>query len=197
RAPRPAPISNAGQPSGRPIRPSPPGFCPPSQRKTPARLPLSPTPHHLPKRNSSTVSPTASLHCWHSAMRRSPSWAPSSTQCCRSSALARAATSSTCPRISGGATRRERSGNFRPQSAAWEPQKSTGGGRKCGELFSVERGRQIAKGAFRRRGFFLAGAGLGFAATYPYYYSGYYSDPCVVWDGYEWLNVCPYYPYYC
>src|SRR6516164_8471332 len=37
---------------------------------------------------------------------------------------------------------------------------------------------------------------LGFAATYPYYYSGYYSDPCVVWDGYEWVNVCPYYPYY-
>src|SRR5262245_46504351 len=109
--------------------------CPPSQRKTPARLRLSPTPHHLPKRNSSTASPTASLHCWHSAMRRSPSWAASSTQCCRSSALARAATSSTCPRISGGATRHERSGNFRPQSTAWEPQKSTGGGRKCSQLF--------------------------------------------------------------
>jgi len=57
-------------------------------------------------------------------------------------------------------------------------------------------GRGFRVGAFRRRGFFLAGAGLGFAATYPYYYSGYYSDPCVVWDGYEWVNVCPYYPYY-
>src|SRR6516225_2602134 len=56
-------------------------------------------------------------------------------------------------------------------------------------------GRGFRVGAFRRRGFFLAGAGLGFAATYPYYYSGYYSDPCVVWDGYEWVNVCPY-PYY-
>src|SRR5262249_58857871 len=84
----------------------PPWFLPPKPEED-ARLPLSPTPHHLPKRNSSTVSPTASLHCWHSATRRSPSWAPSSTQCCRSSALARAATSSTCPRISGGATRRE------------------------------------------------------------------------------------------
>ena len=55
-------------------------------------------------------------------------------------------------------------------------------------------GRGFRVGAFRRRGFFLAGAGLGFAATYPYYYSGYYSDLCVVWDGYEWVNVC--YPYY-
>src|SRR5262249_38727140 len=55
-------------------------------------------------------------------------------------------------------------------------------------------GRGFRVGAFRRRGFFLAGAGLGFAATYPYYYSGYYSDPCAVWDGYEWVNVC--YPYY-
>src|SRR5215470_16773754 len=122
-------VSRAGQPTG---------CCAPSQRKTLARLPLSPTPPHLPKRNSSTASPTASLHCWHSAMRRSPSWAVSSTQCCRSSALARAATLSTCPRISGGATRRERSGNFRPQSTAWEPQKSTGGGRKCSQLSSVE-----------------------------------------------------------
>src|SRR5215510_395770 len=80
-----------------------------AQPATLARLPLSPTPPHLPKRNSSTASPTASLHCWHSAMRRSPSWAGSSTQCCRSSALARAATSSSiCPRISGAATRRDR-----------------------------------------------------------------------------------------
>src|SRR5256886_10103469 len=52
---------------------------------------------------------------------------------------------------------------------------------------------------FRRRGFgfpFVAGVGLGLAATYPYYYSGYYSDPCVVWDGYAWVNVCPYSYYY-
>jgi hypothetical protein len=61
---------------------------------------------------------------------------------------------------------------------------------------AIGRGFRVA--GFRRRGFvpFVAGAGLGFAATYPYYYSGYYSDPCVVWDGYEWVNVCPYYPYY-
>jgi hypothetical protein len=60
---------------------------------------------------------------------------------------------------------------------------------------AIGRGFRVA--GFRRRGFvpFVAGAGLGFAATYPYYYSGYYSDPCVVWDGYEWVNVCPY-PYY-
>src|SRR5262249_16699026 len=91
----------------RPVQPS--CSCPQSQRKPLARLPLSPTPPHLPKRNSSAASPTASLHCWHSAMRRSPSWAASSTQCCRSSALARAATSSSiCPRISGAATRRDR-----------------------------------------------------------------------------------------
>jgi hypothetical protein len=52
---------------------------------------------------------------------------------------------------------------------------------------------------FRHRGFgfpFVAGVGLGLAATYPYYYSGYYSDPCVVWDGYAWVNVCPYSYYY-
>src|SRR5215813_11232046 len=78
---------------------------PEEDARPPAPEPDAP---HLPKRNSSTALPTASLHCWHSAMRRSPSWAESSTQCCRSSALARAATSSTCPRISGGATRRER-----------------------------------------------------------------------------------------
>src|SRR5262249_25167030 len=61
---------------------------------------------------------------------------------------------------------------------------------------AIGRGFRVA--GFRRRGFvpFVAGAGLGFAATYPYYYSGYYSDPCVVWDGYEWVNVCPYDPYY-
>jgi hypothetical protein len=53
---------------------------------------------------------------------------------------------------------------------------------------------------FRRRGFgfpFVAGVGLGFTATYPYYYSAYYSDPCVVLDPYYgWVNVCPYSYYY-
>ena len=60
---------------------------------------------------------------------------------------------------------------------------------------AIRRGFRVA--GFRRRGFvpFVAGA-VGFAATYPYYYSGYYSDPCVVWDGYEWVNACPYSPYY-
>src|SRR5262245_50748848 len=79
---------------------------PEEDARPPAPEPDAP---HLPKRNSSTALPTASLHCWHSAMRRSPSWAASSTQCCRSSALARAATSSSiCLRISGAATRRDR-----------------------------------------------------------------------------------------
>jgi hypothetical protein len=55
---------------------------------------------------------------------------------------------------------------------------------------------------FRRRGFgfgypFVAGVGLGLAASYPYYYSAYYSDPCLVLDPYYgWVNVCPYSPYY-
>jgi len=30
------------------------------------------------------------------------------------------------------------------------------------------------------------GFGLG---AYPYY-SSYYSDPCIAWDGYEWVNIC-------
>jgi hypothetical protein len=39
--------------------------------------------------------------------------------------------------------------------------------------------------------------GLGLAASYPYYYSAYYSDPCLVLDPYYgWVNVCPYSPYY-
>jgi hypothetical protein len=34
------------------------------------------------------------------------------------------------------------------------------------------------------------GFGLG---AYPYY-SSYYSDPCIAWDGYEWVDICgPYY----
>jgi hypothetical protein len=36
----------------------------------------------------------------------------------------------------------------------------------------------------------LAGLGLGLGYYgYPYY-SSYYSDPCVVWDGYTWVNIC-------
>jgi hypothetical protein len=33
------------------------------------------------------------------------------------------------------------------------------------------------------------GVGLGAAWGLPYYAS-YYSDPCIVWDGYAWINVC-------
>jgi len=39
------------------------------------------------------------------------------------------------------------------------------------------------------------GLGLGAAYGYPYYAS-YYSDPCIVWDGYAWVNVCDPYAYY-
>jgi hypothetical protein len=42
----------------------------------------------------------------------------------------------------------------------------------------------------------LGAVSLTLVSGYPYYYSGYYSDLCVVWVGYEWVNVCPYYPYY-
>src|SRR6516165_725581 len=68
----------------------PPSLEPPKPEED-ARPPApEPTPPHLPKRNSSTASPTASLHCWHSAMRRSPSRAASSTRCSNSLAAARA-----------------------------------------------------------------------------------------------------------
>src|SRR6476660_9077812 len=36
------------------------------------------------------------------------------------------------------------------------------------------------------------GLSLG-AWSYPYY-SSYYSDPCIEWDGYQWVNIC--YSYY-
>jgi hypothetical protein len=39
------------------------------------------------------------------------------------------------------------------------------------------------------------GLGLGAAWGYPYYAS-YYSDPCVVWNGYASINVCYPYSYY-
>jgi hypothetical protein len=46
-------------------------------------------------------------------------------------------------------------------------------------------------GGFRRGwGWPLAGLGLGLGYYgYPYY-SSYYSDPCIVWDGYTWVNIC-------
>ena len=50
-------------------------------------------------------------------------------------------------------------------------------------------------GGFRRGwggwgwGLPLAGVGLGLGYYgYPYY-SSYYSDPCVVWDGYDWVDA--------
>jgi hypothetical protein len=68
-------------------------------------------------------------------------------------------------------------------------------GRAIGPGFRTARAFRVA--GFRRRAFpFVFGAGLGLAAAWPYYYSAYYSDPCVVWDPYYgWVNVCPY-PYY-
>ena len=41
--------------------------------------------------------------------------------------------------------------------------------------------------AFVGRGLPLAGLGLGLGY---YGYSSYYSDPCVVWDGYTWVDAC-------
>jgi len=45
---------------------------------------------------------------------------------------------------------------------------------------------------FRRRAFFPVAAGVGFGSGwdwgYPYSYS--YGDPCVVWTGYGWINIC-------
>ena len=44
------------------------------------------------------------------------------------------------------------------------------------------RGRGIRVAGFRRRGFPIA-AGLGFGGW------GYYNS-CIVWTGYNWVNVC-------
>src|SRR5262245_3160793 len=45
---------------------------------------------------------------------------------------------------------------------------------------------------FRRGWGWPVAACLGFGWGYPYYAS-YYSDACIVWSGYGWVNVC--YPY--
>ena len=54
-------------------------------------------------------------------------------------------------------------------------------------------GRGVRVAGFRGgRGWGLPLAGLGLGLGYygyPYY-SSYYSDPCVVWDGYTWVNIC-------
>jgi hypothetical protein len=51
-----------------------------------------------------------------------------------------------------------------------------------GARFDGFRGRGIHVARFRHRGFPIA-AGLGFGGW------GYY-DSCVVWTGYNWVNVC-------
>jgi hypothetical protein len=60
-------------------------------------------------------------------------------------------------------------------------------------------GRRVAWGGWRpewRRGFPIA-AGLALAGVGAWGYSNYYSS-CVVWDGWQWVNVYyqPYYGYY-
>ena len=54
------------------------------------------------------------------------------------------------------------------------------------------RRRNVGTGHFRRRAFFPLAAGVGFGSgwdyDYPYSYS--YGDPCVVWTGYGWINIC-------
>jgi hypothetical protein len=64
---------------------------------------------------------------------------------------------------------------------------------------AIGRGFRVAgfRGAGWRRGWgwgwpVALGLGLG-AWSYPYY-SSYYSDPCIQWDGYQWVNIC--YSYY-
>jgi hypothetical protein len=45
------------------------------------------------------------------------------------------------------------------------------------------------RGLSQGLGWPLAGLGLGLGYYgYPYY-SSYYSDPCIVWDGYDWVNI--------
>ena len=51
-----------------------------------------------------------------------------------------------------------------------------------GARFDGFRGRGIHVARFRHRGFPIA-AGLGFGGW------GYY-DSCIVWTGYNWVNVC-------
>jgi hypothetical protein len=58
------------------------------------------------------------------------------------------------------------------------------------------RGARVAAFRGARRGWgwgwpVAFGLGLGAAYGYPYY-----SDACIVWDGYAWVNVCYPYPYY-
>jgi hypothetical protein len=58
-------------------------------------------------------------------------------------------------------------------------------------------GRGVRVAGFRgggwgwRRGWGLPlAAGLGLGLGYPYYSSAYYSDPCVAWNDYTWVNIC-------
>ena len=91
------------------------------------------------------------------------------------------------------------------QSAASEEVRLEGGFGRVGVAGLGFRGPVVGRGirvaGFRGGGFRrgwggwgwglpLAGLGLGLGYYgYPYY-SSYYSDPCVVWDGYDWVNIC-------
>ena len=62
------------------------------------------------------------------------------------------------------------------------------GGGFRGARFAGFRGPVIGRGVrvahFRRRGFPIAAGGWG------YYDWGYPYDSCIVWTGYNWINIC-------
>ena len=71
-------------------------------------------------------------------------------------------------------------GGFRGGMGGFRSAALSGGFR--GARFDGFRGRGIHVARFRHRGFPIA-AGLGFGGW------GYY-DSCIVWTGYNWVNVC-------
>ena len=115
-------------------------------------------------------------------------------------------------RLSG---RRDRRGGFRGAAIGPGFRGGIGGGGFRSAAIGGFRGGAISRGGFRGGGspapasaaqfawpasvvvaFVGAGAGwglplagLGLGLGY-YGYSSYYSDPCVVWDGYTWVDAC-------
>ena len=80
----------------------------------------------------------------------------------------------------GGGFRGGAIGGFRGGIGGFRAAALSGGFR--GARFDGFRGRGIHVARFRHRGFPIA-AGLGFGGW------GYY-DSCIVWTGYNWVNVC-------
>ena len=82
--------------------------------------------------------------------------------------------------VGGGGFRGGAIGGFRGGIGGFRAAALSGGFR--GARFDGFRGRGIHVARFRHRGFPIA-AGLGFGGW------GYY-DSCIVWTGYNWVNVC-------